>query len=340
MKSIISAKGRRSPGFATGFTLVELLVVIGIIAILIGVLLPALNRAREQANLLKCLSNCRQMGMASLLFAQDHKGYIPTVSDDQYAKYADPNRVKFLYRSDKDQNVFDWASSLVPYLGTRMGDLNSFMLAPYTQSPVFVCPSDYWQDGSPTAGYALINNIDTTQMPANNPLGYVPISYGMNADIACVLFSDGYGYYDPGHQIYVEGGGQKGLPLECQLYKVYRSSEVLLFADCGTRPTLTTGIGYPLDRNDSLVYTTNFATLNGNIKTGQSLCTLEAISKVTWLGDRLPVKYTGLPGQQKGQGERHYGSRINVTFCDGHAETIAPSDWSRVRVSPYPPITK
>jgi prepilin-type processing-associated H-X9-DG protein len=340
MTGFISMQSRRR----IAFTLVELLVVIGIIAVLVGILLPALNRAREQANLLKCLSNCRQMGMATMLFAQDHHGYMPTVSDDFYAKYADPSRIKFLYRSNANQNVFDWASSLVPYLGTRTGDLNSFMLNATGQSKVFVCPNDYWQDATP-AGYALINNIDPTVM-VNNPLGYVPISYGANADIACVVWKDGYGYYDPGSNyspgdtIYVEGGGQRGLPLNCQLFKVYHPSEVLMYADCGTRPTLTTGIGFPLDRNDSLVYTTNYAVLNGNIKPGQSLCTLQAISKVTWLGDRLPIKYTGLPGQQPGQGDRHYGSRINVAFCDGHAEAITPDDWSRVRVSPYPPVLR
>src|SRR5688500_7810567 len=112
---------------ANAFTLVELLVVIGIIALLISILLPSLNRSREQAKSVQCLSNLRQLGMAFTMYVNANRGHFP----------------KATARAPIPQAREDWIYfEMVP---GRARDLNESAIAPFLGRPMsreaLRCPS-------------------------------------------------------------------------------------------------------------------------------------------------------------------------------------------------------
>ncbi len=150
------------------FTLVELLVVIGIIAVLVGILLPTLNKARESGRQAQCLSNLKQIATATVLYCNDYKGYFPAASgqgagwreggptgNDPTTQWGwiawrrswDPIRGKFntenTVGSGLDQNITH--SALARYMNVKP-TIHATPVAAHDVSPsleaVFRCPSD------------------------------------------------------------------------------------------------------------------------------------------------------------------------------------------------------
>jgi prepilin-type N-terminal cleavage/methylation domain-containing protein len=147
--SIDRGTDRATPSVARAFTLVELLVVIGIIALLISILLPTMSKARRSANDVKCRSNLKQIALASRMYANDNDDHYP----DGYTIGGSRFRV-----APGTKNAAD------PNAEVEIFGLHSiFRQAGYLKSnEVWVCPSapDYMKDFGNTYNWMVLGGRD------------------------------------------------------------------------------------------------------------------------------------------------------------------------------------
>jgi prepilin-type N-terminal cleavage/methylation domain-containing protein/prepilin-type processing-associated H-X9-DG protein len=144
-----SCSRRRRSGQGKGFTLVELLVVVGIIVVLLGLLVRTFRRSREQASAAVCASNLGQIGKAFLMYAQSNNDKFPYHADWSGTFPAD--WVHWWPGLGRDPNNLTKSSAIAPYLGNFTAAL-------------FHCPAD-----------------DVTHHPrSDKSKGVYPFSYSMN----------------------------------------------------------------------------------------------------------------------------------------------------------------
>ena len=121
---------RHSATRTRGFTLVELLVVIGIVALLVAILLPALNKARESSRSAACLSNLRQLGISHANYVADNRGYVVPADIGDWVTPPGPNG----YSTYESWATILVANKYLPHPKAAKG-------LPTSEGNVLYCPS-------------------------------------------------------------------------------------------------------------------------------------------------------------------------------------------------------
>jgi len=284
----------RDKSSCAGFTLVELLVVIGIIAVLIAILMPTINGARRQAAMVACASNQRQVVFASLMHAQEHQGYlqiagalVPPSSvsfPDIPSMLNDSQQRRYTYVSWFGTFPVPYHAAIARYCGCAIpmnsaNDVDQWLNLPTVLKRIFSCPAS--------------NRIDLTP----------PLGQGM------ILAMSAFGWSTNGDYIFNEGligfdGNSTTRRLRGQLSRVHSTTTTVLIAD--GQPRGNRGMTSGIDLTSWVLWTPTDP---------DGVVTLsDAWLDQTRANVRTASKDNFEPARHKG--------RINVGFLDGHVETL------------------
>jgi prepilin-type N-terminal cleavage/methylation domain-containing protein/prepilin-type processing-associated H-X9-DG protein len=274
------------------FTLVELLVVIGIIAVLISLLLPALNRARRSAAQVQCLSNLRQVRIA-------------------YGQYIDSNRGKSMITPISVNNSVspptvsggisgNWISQILPFIDTRFRNELPSNYRNLSPAPSMQCPVA--PPGEPNGSWYLVGTAFSawTASSSTPRIGGLTSGYSFNGRL--YAYNDQFPAGQPGSGTanpYLWSGGYH-MAGHFQSFKSKDATNIPVFADGLSDST------YPIS-GESLATAAPYA---GTNPSPQGAWPATSFANVTIA--------------------RH-GRSTNVVFMDGHAESVRLTDLGKLR---------